>query len=383
MIARLDPRTRTFSNIQGLRAIAALLVFAVHLNGVEHRFTPREFLHLLNPLGEWGVDLFFVISGFVMITSTWNEFSTPAISVRFFLRRLTRVYPPYWIAMIPIVALYAVAPHMINGSQSIRPNVIASLLLLPQVGKPLLTVSWTLVYEMFFYVVFAVVLAFDRRWCLPLMTLWGGLTLLVAALVMPLNNPYLDVYANPLLIEFILGVFAGYIVHVRGAFFPITSLLVGGMLMAVSDVTYDTFNAAAGLDGDLRFLFVGVPVLLMFNGVIGLEQRFAVIFPRWLQRIGNASFSLYLWHVPLSMLIARLTMRVLARHSSPLIHALWLAGTILIVVGTSYLLYERIERPLLRFTSRWIKRLESSVALDGVPGLSGNAIRAIKSDSSW
>jgi peptidoglycan/LPS O-acetylase OafA/YrhL len=382
MIARLDSRTRTFSNIQGLRAIAALLVFAVHLNGVEHRFTPGEFLHLLNPLGEWGVDLFFVISGFVMITSTWNEFATPAISMRFFLRRLTRVYPPYWIAMIPIVALYAVAPHMINGSQSIRPNVIASLLLLPQAGKPLLTVSWTLVYEMFFYVVFALVLAFDRRWCLPLMTVWGGFTLLVAAIVTPLHNPYLHVYANPLLIEFILGVFAGYVVQVRGAMFPITSLILGGALMAASDVFYDAFDSAAGLGGDLRFLFVGVPVLLLFNGAIGLETRFSLLFPGWMQRIGNASFSLYLWHVPLSILIARATEGLLARHPGPLFHLAWLSAIVVVVVGSSQLLYAYVERPLLRRTSRWIRRLEASGALQIVPSLQGG-IRAIKSVSPW
>ena len=358
MINRLDGTARTFRNVQGLRAIAALLVFAVHLNVVEHRFTsPSEFLARLNPLGEWGVDLFFVISGFVMITSTWNEFATPAISLRFFLRRLTRVYPPYWIAMLPIVALFLAAPSMVNGSQAIRPSIVASLLLFPQAGKPLLTVSWTLVYEMFFYIVFAFVLAFNRRWCLPLMTAWGALTLLTAAVVHSLHNTYLDVYANPLMIEFVLGVFAGYVVQVRGALFPIPSLVLGLAGIACADVYYDTFNVAAGLGGDLRFLCVGVPVLLVFNGVIGLETRYALIFPRWLQRIGNASFSLYLWHVPLSILLGRLSMG-LRTHHNPLLHAAWLAGVIVAVVGTSLLLYDRIERPLLRLCGRWLRRIE-------------------------
>jgi peptidoglycan/LPS O-acetylase OafA/YrhL len=65
------------------------------------------------------------------------------------------------------------------------------------------------------------------------------------------------------------------------------------------------------------------------------------------------------------------------------IHALWLAGIITVVVGSSYLLYDRVERPLLRLTSRWIKRLERSSALHVVPALAPKTIRTIKSDSSW
>ncbi len=312
----------------------------------------------LNPLGEWGVDLFFVISGFVMITSTWNEFSTPAISLRFFLRRLTRVYPPYWVAMVPIIALYIVAPHMVNGSQAVRPSIAASLLLLPQHGKPLLTVSWTLVYEMFFYVVFAVILAFDRRWCLPLVTAWGVLTLIAAALAQPLHNIYLDVYASPLLLEFILGVFAGYIVQLRGNPLPILSLALGLAGIGLADVYYDRFDAAAGLGGNLRFLCVGVPITLIFNGVVGLETRYGYVLPSLLQRIGNASYSLYLWHVPLSIFLGRASGR-LHLNTSPLAHALWLAGVTVLVVGASMLLYRWIERPLLRFFGRWIGALEA------------------------
>ena len=371
MINRLDGTARTFRNVQGLRAIAALLVFSVHLNVIEQRFAgSTQFLRALNPLGEWGVDLFFVISGFVMITSTWNEFATPAISLRFFLRRLTRVYPPYWIMMIPIVALYVIAPTMVNGSQAIRPSVPASLLLLPQLGKPLLTVSWTLVYEMFFYVVFAVVLAFDRRWCLPLMTAWGALTLLLAALTFGQHNVYVETYTSPLLIEFILGVFAGFVIRQRSAPFPIASLILGIIGIALADVYYDAFNLAAGLNGSLRFLCVGVPVALVFNGVVGLETVHGRVLPRMLQKIGNSSYSLYLWHVPLSIFIGRLSLNLLRVHTNPWLHALWLTTVIVLVVGASMLLYQWIERPLLKFFGRFVRDVDSHLPVATVPGLS-------------
>jgi exopolysaccharide production protein ExoZ len=350
MINRLDGQAPSFRNVQGLRAIAALLVFSVHLNVHELRF--------LYPLGEWGVDLFFVISGFVMITSTWNEFAAPAISVRFFLRRLTRVIPPYWIVMLPIVLLYLHAPDAVNGSQTIRPSIAASLLLVPQDGKPLLTVSWTLVYEMFFYVVFALVLAFDRRWCLPLVFAWGAVTLALGGVLAPLHNRWADVYTNSISLEFILGICAGYLVRTRSAVWPIASLVLGLACIGAADRWYEAFDAAAGLHGNLRFLCIGVPAALIFNGAVGLETRYALIVPALMQRLGNASYSLYLWHVPLSILIERLTRGFLERHPGPLVHALWLIAVVAIVIAASLVLYDRVERPLLRLFGGWIKAFE-------------------------
>jgi exopolysaccharide production protein ExoZ len=362
MINRLDETARTFRNVQGLRAIAALLVLSVHLNGIEQKLpNPSGILQWLYPLGEYGVDLFFVISGFVMITSTWNEFTAPAISVRFFLRRITRVYPPYWIVMLPIVALFIVSPMMVNGSQAIRPNVPATLLLLPQIGKPLLTVSWTLVYEMFFYVVFAFVLAFDRRWCLPFMAAWGVLTLALAALLSNHTNIWVGTYTNPLLLEFILGVFCGYLVKVRGVQFPIVTLALGVIGIGLADVYYAGIDTALHADGGLRFLFVGVPMLLFFNGVVGLETSFGYVLPNVLQQIGNASYTLYLWHVPISIFLARFALKARIAHSHVLT-SLWLIAVAVIIVAASMMLYRWIERPLLKRSGKWIRTLDDRLA---------------------
>jgi peptidoglycan/LPS O-acetylase OafA/YrhL len=379
MINRLDRTARTFGNVQGLRAIAALLVFAVHLNGTEQHFAnPAHPLGWVYPLGEWGVDLFFIISGFVMITSTWHEFASPAISLRFFLRRLTRIYPAYWIAMIPIVLLFIVAPHMVNETQAIRPSIPASLLLVPQFGKPLLTISWTLVYEVFFYVVFAFVLAFDRKWCLPLIGAWAVATLVLSAVVAPLHNLYLNVYTNPLLLEFIFGVCAGYLVQTRGALLPIPSLALGITGVVLADVFYESIDRAAGFGGNLRFLCIGVPMLLIFNGVVGLETQYDRVAPAFLQRLGNASYSLYLWHVPITLLLARAAAPLL-RHPNPLLHLVWLAGATVVVVGASLLLYDYVERPLLRFFGARIRQLDARLPLGRVaaltPPLSDSAAR--------
>jgi peptidoglycan/LPS O-acetylase OafA/YrhL len=356
MINGLDASARPIRNIQGLRAVAAILVFGAHLNGSELRFTGSSFSGIFSPIGEWGVDLFFVISGFVMIVSTWNEFATPAISWRFFVRRVTRIYPAYWLVLLPILALSLVRPDMVDGSQAIRPSIPASFLLFPQYGKPLLTVSWTLVYEMFFYVVFAVVLAFDRRWCLPLVGAWCALTLVAAVLTHGSGNPYYYVYASPLLVEFIFGVLVGYATKTRGPFFPLASAIAGiGALVGVA-AAQPVLTASYGLNTDeFRFLWVGIPVALILNGFVGLELARGWVFPRWLQTIGDASYSLYLWHVPLIIFVGRLSEHHLRALGNPFVHVLWLAGVYAFVFGASIVLYRTVERPLLRYFGRFLR----------------------------
>jgi peptidoglycan/LPS O-acetylase OafA/YrhL len=343
---------KTFVNIQGLRAIAALAVFGLHLNVMENRFTGGNFLSFLTPIGNWGVDLFFVISGFVMITSTWNEFATPGISWRFLLRRITRIYPPYLALLIPIALIYFKAPQLINSEQAIRPNVIASFLLLPQQGFGLLIVAWTLVYEMFFYAVFAVVLMWNRRYCLPLIGAWAAFTLIASVLVRPLHNIYLSTYTSTLLLEFIFGVAAGYFITVRGVPWVLPSLALGIAGLIGADFWYVPFDAAFHLDGYLRFAIIGIPTLLVFIGVVGLETRYHWTFPAWMVVIGNASYSLYLWHEPLTVFVGRLSQSHQAFLHGGVAHAFWLAAVTLFVVAASIVVYYAIERPLLRAFSR-------------------------------
>jgi exopolysaccharide production protein ExoZ len=355
-IGKSAPRAqKVFVNVQGLRAVAAILVFGIHLNVIERRFTGSAFLDGFSPLGDWGVDLFFVISGFVMITSSWNDFATPGVSLRFLLRRISRIYPPYWVILVPILLLYLRVPEMVNASQTIKPNIAASFLLLPQAGFGLLIVGWTLVYEMFFYVVFAVVLTAKRQYCLPLVALWAVLTLVICVLTRHLNNLYLATYTDPLLLEFIFGVAIGYLIKVRGVPFVIPSLVIGIAGLLVSNHYFLSIDTAYSLHGGLRFAMIGIPAVLIFAGVVGLETRYGLVVPGWIQIIGNASYSLYLWHITLTVLVGRLSgARSLLER--PWVHAAWLLIVALFVVGSSVGLYYLIELPMLRFFSKLFRR---------------------------
>jgi peptidoglycan/LPS O-acetylase OafA/YrhL len=222
---------------------------------------------------------------------------------------------------------------------------------------------------MFFYVIFAAVLCFKRQYCLPLMFAWGGVTLAISVLSHSLHNVYLETYASPLMLEFIAGVLTGYLIKTRSVRFSIPLIVAGIACIVAADLYYPAFDAAHALNGYLRFLIVGIPMAFIFAGVVGVEINYGRTFPAWLLVVGNASYSLYLWHEPLTVLAGRLSVRYegLLHHSA--MHAIWLAGVAAFVIGASIALYCFVERPLLKFFSRRLDTVAVMRAPRAVPGL--------------
>ncbi len=188
-------------NIQALRGLAVLLVIAVHLAGYEEKFghgytiLPKWFA-----IGGSGVDIFFVISGFVMVTITRGRFQQTGSIRRFIYHRLMRIYPAYWFYSLIMLAFFLMQQR--QGDNSRMVDITASFLLLPQNQWPLLVVGWTLIHEIYFYLVFSLLLAFHERWLLPLMILWGGATITGSLLLFPNENPTIQLITNPLTLEF-------------------------------------------------------------------------------------------------------------------------------------------------------------------------------------
>ena len=161
------PPRQKLASIQALRAIAAFGVVACHLFGFERNYiagpgiTPAAFQY-----GMVGVDLYFVISGFIITLMCKGRFGRQGEAPRFLWRRFIRVYPIFLFWCLAVFAVFLLHPGMVNTSHG-RPDVLRSFLLLPQRNLPLLLVSWTLVYEAFFYVLFAGALRWLREEDLP------------------------------------------------------------------------------------------------------------------------------------------------------------------------------------------------------------------------
>jgi len=344
-----------FRNVQALRAAAALLVVTVHLansTGFEARYlspTPTV-MKLFGTAGFYGVDLFFVISGFIMTVTTWTLFGNAANSLTFVLRRITRIYPPYWTVLLPILLVYLVRPDLVDSHAGTHPNVFASFLLLPQLGEPLLLVSWSLVFEMAFYAVFAFALCFRRPLLPVILIAWTLGIASASAHWANSHNPYLRFLANPLPIEFFFGIGVGALVMSGNVKRPAIALAIGVALVAIL-VTLGTLHD----DSDYpnlwwRALMGGCGFACLLYGVVVLEKDRGVTFPRWLNALGDASYAMYLWHIPVLTVLGLIVVRLHARSLSA--HIVLLAIAFGSVIAVALFIFRYIEQPQTRALHR-------------------------------
>ena len=158
MAAAMGERSRKLTNVQALRGFAASIVVWFHILGTARAYgQPVRLFSSLEGWGDCGVDLFFVISGFVMVYTQWGgkAMSPP----RFLLNRVLRIVPLYWALTLLLGALFVSLPSVFNA-KSLQPGwVVSSLLFLSAAihhRDPVLFVGWSLEWEMLFYVLFSI-----------------------------------------------------------------------------------------------------------------------------------------------------------------------------------------------------------------------------------
>jgi exopolysaccharide production protein ExoZ len=288
-------------NLQILRALAAYSVFLTHFGLYAGPILPRPDAMAF---GAAGVDVFFVLSGFIMFVSTAGRSETPG---SFLLRRAIRVVPLYWLVTLGL-ALIALAGLKPIGIVELRPDyVVQSLLFLPfsrgGYVEPLNSVGWTLNYEMFFYAGFAALLLVSdlRARMIGLTAAFGALVLLGLA---PVPGLYWAYYTKPIVLEFVAGAALGYAYLRCGApspSFPVRraavgALAVAGALILGGQAVAGALGADLEMTGFLRPLVWGSAAALAVGAVLLLERGGIVLRSRWLFSQGNASYAFYLIH---------------------------------------------------------------------------------------
>jgi peptidoglycan/LPS O-acetylase OafA/YrhL len=194
-------------SIQALRGIAVLGVVAFHSLSIEKKYSGGDFLLPESlRLGQSGIDLFFVISGFVMVTVTKGRFAHSGEMMRFLWGRITRIYPTYWFYFFLTVVVFLIKPNWVNSSQNHQFQFISSFLLLPSDQLPLVMVAWSLTHELWFYLVLAVLLKFKEHLLFPSLILWGAIIIIFNLLATTDNlSPAARIALHPYSLEFIIG----------------------------------------------------------------------------------------------------------------------------------------------------------------------------------
>ena len=344
-----NPISSRIKNIQALRGVAVLLVVFFHMVTIEKKYGgTNTLLPDYFQFGMFGVDLFFVISGFVMVTVTRGKFQQPRQAVTFLYHRISRIYPLYWFYSLLVLAVFLLQPSFVNSSQSGQVNILASFLILPQKHLPLLMVGWTLVHEMYFYLVFFLLLFLPEKHLVKGIGLWTAIILFLQLYITPDTSPALRLISHPLTIEFVGGcLLALFISRKKSTLSAPFFLLSARFIFAASIFSYILYWQTTGQvepAGWWRILIMGIPAIIIIFCLVRAEQR-NVVLPGPLCKIGDASYSIYLSHVLTLSLIGR----IWAEFSSDSTVDNWLVlpFMLLSVVAVGTVSYSLVERRMI------------------------------------
>jgi peptidoglycan/LPS O-acetylase OafA/YrhL len=365
-------RLHRLDGVQILRAVAAVMVVLLHaelllaLQAEARGLAMPRFAAL--PLGA-GVDLFFVISGFIIVYASEPLFGAPGGAARFLKRRLLRIVPLYWFALtLRLVVLLAAAAAGQAAAPSLA-DVATSYLFIPFDTRgfgpdypfPILDLGWTLNYEMAFYLVFAGAMmlaaramkasapaaALRERAALAAVSILA-VGVLLAWLRPPAFDP-LRFWLRPIVLEFAAGIGLALLFR-RGVRLGVA----GGVLLcglgvgvwATIDLSGFDASSAPGNYGWARTLIWGGGAVLIVAGLVLGGLRFDQAIARRIARIGDASYALYLLH-PFVFLAAKAVLPRL-----PLSAGLLWPLTLLLVavsIAATEAFHRSVERPVLRW----------------------------------
>ncbi|KWV58523.1 hypothetical protein AS156_33565 [Bradyrhizobium macuxiense] len=267
-----------------MRAFAAFGVVIFHAQGLTYG---KALV-----IGSAGVDIFFVVSGFVMWTVSTYRPQTPAA---FMVNRIVRIVPMYWLVTLLFVTAAIVFPALFPRLVVSATHTLASLFFIPMRSPsngeiwPVVVPGWTLNCEMFFYAIFALALFLDSSRRLVFL----GVTFFVLILVGRLytgDNPSITFYTDPIMLEFPAGILLGRAFEQKRLpqiGWGYVSLAVGLLL----------FAASAWLEvTSPRVVVWGIPAFLIVAGAVIIEKNRSVPLVPAVALLGDASYSIYLTH---------------------------------------------------------------------------------------
>jgi exopolysaccharide production protein ExoZ len=345
-------RLKELCSLQLLRGVAAFGVVLYHATLLAYETFNDTTVPVVN-IGQAGVDLFFVISGFIMYYISAKK---PRRPLDFYKARIQRIVPLYWITTFAMFVMPLVS-KTIGWSSNLDPvHLITSLFFIgghytPALDTklPVLRPGWTLNYEMFFYLIFGAGLALGtaKKSLLVTIPIISALSI-VGLFVGPKGNSA-KFYTNPLMLEFVYGLIVAVLV-LSGRVLPkllAALVVICGCILAFM---------SSGYAENSNFLFWGLSAAGIVYGLVSLELRSEKPWDVPFKIFGDASYSIYLTH-----LFAQGVTGLLWQHVSILRDSAHPYGFIITASAASLILgvgcYYLIEQPLIRVTHFRVPKL--------------------------
>lgn len=346
----------TLVQVQVLRALAAGSVALRHAQWDAATLQGQAGLSFQawNPI-PWsaGVDIFFVISGLIMVHSSQQLFGKPGSARLFLARRIARIVPLYWATITLYLGMGILAPRLLNQSYTSPWFVAASYFFIPAarpngVVQPVYELGWTLNYEMFFYALFAVAIVLPLRRASTVLLAVLVALVVVGQLAAPLPQPF-AFWTDPILLEFALGVMIGIscVYGTRLGGFARLGLAATGLAALMLAAAFP--DVTRGLP---RPLVYGLPAAMIVSSVALVSSgpgRFKLL-ARWGAAAGDASFALYLLHP----FVIRTTRIVFWQTGLGTVLGPWafVVAALAASFAVGLISYRCFERPLTRYARR-------------------------------
>lgn len=369
-------------NIQALRGLAAILVVFCHIADHQRRYVQPGSVEWDIASGFWdqgwiGVDLFFVISGYIMVHVTRNVTPGLASSGQFLFKRITRIYPLWWLCA-GLMALYFIITYGVPAAPDVVPDprenwayVGKSLLLIPQADWPSLGVGWTLIHEMFFYLVFAGLLLLARSRLVLALLIWAALTIASNVIFgsMPRDKPVLLVMTSLMSLQFIAGALLAVYLPTLADSARLRQVSWAGIALSVLFLIWALFNnpeVAAHFETNhvSRTIVYTVPFTVILGATTYLYRQGRLHVPKALSVFGDWSYSLYLTHILVLIGLTRILRimepslpkglgdLILVQRDGWINNLLMAGVALLLCIVVAAIFYYGFERPVTRLFRR-------------------------------
>lgn len=334
----------SLASLQMLRGAAAMMLVVQHLGLPIVRSGGEWSAHWLNA----GVDIFFIISGFLMWHTTAGRNISP---LDFFRLRIIRIVPLYWTITTLVVLVSIFAPQLMQSAAPEPWRIVGSYLFVPiQNGNgmyvPVLGQGWTLNYEMFFYLVFAISLLFAGRWRFSV-SAGVILAFMLLGLVKSGLPRWITTYTNTIMAEFVAGMLIAVWFNSRRSTRSPAPAAMSGAAVFISGWVALIILATYFPKVD-RLLNLGVPSLMIFLGAILIEKSGSLpklVLLRW---AGDISYSVYLSHASV-LSAAGQVWHKLEAHGLPVSRFVFCVLAFAISMAAGAVVYRWIELPMTRY----------------------------------